>query len=166
MKLWVERAGEKGVRIGGIEPALARCLLELPQILERRDEPRARRRLFPDPTAGEETANRDWQEHVAPELRHLFETAQTTVACDLTQLVPDPKRKRVQQVVFPAEHVRAWMSALNEARLILGELYEVAERDMNTLGLLGGSNKRQAVLRIHLLGALLEQLVALESGAP
>ena len=68
------------------------------------------------------------------------------------------------QVTFPVEHVDAWMSALNQARLILGELFSVTEKDMNATDLDAHSEKTLAIVRIHLLGYLLRLFVQLESG--
>ena len=35
-------------------------------------------------------------------------------------------------MIFAAEHLNAWMSALNEARLILGEIFRITDADMET----------------------------------
>ncbi len=179
--LRVDRPDEKHIRIRGVNPGLEMCLQELPLILSKREEPRAQKRLFPNPTTADDAANQDWQEHVAPDLRHIFESAHETVVRDLVQMQVGPVRKQQKKgaeqstkptgkqnktlaqkqftVIFPAEHLRAWMCAVNEARLILGEIHGVTEEDMNTFGVLGNNEMRQAVLRIHLLGWLMELLV-------
>lgn len=147
---------EKHLRIKGIEPLLAMCLQELPAVLEKRDSPAARPRLFPNPTGADAKANDDWQQFVAPELRHLFVSAGETVVRDLTALDGDT-------LTFPAEHVNAWMSALNQARLILGELHEIADHDMDPNDLDPRVPKQRAVLLIHLYGYLLQLFVEHES---
>jgi len=142
----------KHLRIDGISPLLAMCLQELPAILEKRDSSAARHRLFPDPTRADAKANDDWQQHVAPELRHLFVSAGETVVRDLTALTGET-------LTFPAEHANAWMSALNQARLILGELHEITDHDMDPDNLDPRIPKQRAVLLIHLYGYLLQLFV-------
>ena len=56
------------------------------------------------------------------------------------------------------------MSALNQARLILGELFKLAEKDMENADLDLSDPKHLALLRIHVLGYLLQLFVELESG--
>lgn len=161
--LRVQPVDEKRIRISGINPILADCLGELPTILEQRDSPAARNRLFQKPTDHDEKANDDWQKFIAPELRHLFVSAGEVVARDLTALEPVQGKQDELHVTFPTEHVRAWMSALNQARLILAEVHRVDERDMDKLNLDLHSPKQRAVLKIHLLGYLLHLFVVLES---
>ena len=68
------------------------------------------------------------------------------------------------QVTFAADHVNAWISALNQARLILGEIHEIDEADMNRSDLDPHNPKHVAAFRIHLLGHLLHLFVELENG--
>jgi hypothetical protein len=56
------------------------------------------------------------------------------------------------------------MSALNEARLILGERFQVTEDDMNAADFDVRTPKGLAIFRIHILGFLLQLFVELESG--
>jgi hypothetical protein len=51
------------------------------------------------------------------------------------------------------------MSALNQARLILGELFSVTESDMDKADLDLEQPKDLALFRIHILGYLLQLLV-------
>ena len=156
--LRVQLHNEKHIRISGIAPALLDSLQALPEILEQRDTPAARQRLLPDPTAGDANANAEWQRLIAPELRHLFVSAGETVLRDLTGITP------AGEVTFAAEHLNAWMSALNQARLILGELHGITEADMEQADFDLSTAKGLAVFRIHVLGYLLHLLVELEAG--
>lgn len=156
--LRVEPAGAKRIRIAGIDPVVLDCLHALPEILEQRDTPAARQRLLPDPTTTDKEANAEWQHHVAPELRHLFVAAGETVARDLTGLTPDG------QLTFSASHIAAWMSAVNQSRLILGELFQITDADMETTEFDVQTPKGVAILRIHVLGYLLQLLIELETG--
>lgn len=162
--LRIQPLDEKHIRISGIAPVLAAMLRETPAILEMRDSPAAQTRLFPKPTAANEKANQEWQQMVSPELRHLLVSAGETVTRDLTALMVDKEDAEAYQVEFPVEHVRAWMSALNQARLILSEVHEIGEEDMNRADFDPQFPKHMAALRIHLLGYLLQLFVELETG--
>ena len=164
INLRVRPVDAKHIRISGIEPFLADCLQGLGEVLEQRDSPKARERLFPNPTTADDKANAEWQQQITPEMRHLFVSAGETVARDLTALQPETPETGCLQVTFPAEHVNAWMSALNQARLILGELFSVTEKDMNAVRFDVHNAKTLAIVRIHLLGYLLQLFVELESG--
>jgi hypothetical protein len=158
INLRVEPVDSKHIRISGIHPVLLDCLHALPEILEQRDTPAARQRLMPDPTTTDTKANTEWQRHVAPELRHLFVAAGETVARDLTGLTPDG------QLTFSTSHVAAWMSAANQSRLILGELFHITDADMESTDFDVKTPKGLAIFRIHVLGWLLQLLVDLEAG--
>ena len=162
--LRVQPLDEKHIRVSGIAPVLAVMLRELPEILEQRDFPDAHDRLFPNPTTADDKTNKEWQQMVSPELRHLFVSAGETVARDLTALAVDEKDHEARQVTFPVEHLKAWMTALNQARLILGETHKIDEDDMNRVDLDPHNPKHVAAFRIHLLGYLLHLSVELESG--
>ena len=164
IELQVEPVGEKQLRIVGINPVALDCLYALPDILAQRDSPAARARLLPDPTQADEKANSEWQRLMAPELRHLFVSAGETIARDLTSVTPDDRDQQFLAVTFPIEHAAAWMSALNQARLILGELHEVSDEDMSAADFDVNKPKSLAVFRIHVLGYLLQLFVELESG--
>jgi hypothetical protein len=153
----VERSGEKHIRVTGLDPVILDCLHALPEILDQRDQPAARQRLLPDPTI-DPAINADWRQAVAPELRHLFVVAGDTVTRDLTGITTEG------ELTFAVEHLNAWMSALNEARLILGEIFRITKADMETTEFDVTTPKGLAVLRIHVLGYFLQLLVELEAG--
>ena len=162
--LCVEPIDEKHVRIRGIEPFMANCLEGVAEVLDRRDSPQVKERLFPDPTPANVKMNEDWQKLISPDLRHLFVAAGDTVARDLTGLAEDAREKGSYEVTFPAEHLNAWMSALNEARLILGELFHITEKDMNKKRFDNTDPRTLAIVRIHMLGYLLQLLIEFETG--
>ena len=164
ISLRVQPVDEKHLRISGINPIVLDCLHAVPEILEQRDSPAVRARLFPNPTPSDEKANADWQRLISHELRHLFASAGETVARDLTALSPNPCGAQLSELTFSAEHTKAWMSALNEARLILGERFHVIEEDMNAADFDVRTPKGLAIFRIHVLGYLLQLFVALDSG--
>jgi hypothetical protein len=162
--LRVSSAGAKHIRISGINPLLAACLAELPQILEQRDSPAAHTRLFPNPTDADDSANESWQSLISPDLHHLFASTGETVARDLTALRPESAKTQRLAVEFPVEHTAAWISAINQARLILGAVHDVTEADMTTMVEDLRTAKDHALLKIHLLGYLLELFMQMERG--
>ncbi len=160
--LSVQPFDEKRILIRGIPLVLAAMLRELPEVLELRDSPDARTRLYPNPTADDDQINREWRPLAGPELHHLFVSAGETVARDLTGLTAEKEHSNAWQVAFPVEHVAAWMSALNQARLILAEVHKIDDMEMNRVDFDPQSAKSMAALRIHLLGYLLHLFVELE----
>ena len=152
MPLRVLALNDNRIAVRGIDPMMAYCLHELPAIVNLREQPGLRPRFFPDLVETDESINRDWHETVDADLHHLLESAIETVTRDLTGLDED-------QVSFPSEHLPAWMSALNQARLVLGELHAVTEADMHRTGLDMSRPRDKALFEIHLLGYLLQLLV-------
>ncbi len=163
-ELRVEPFDAKHIRVSGIEPFLTYCLQGLGEILEQRDLPSVRGRLFPHPTAVDRKLNDDWETNVTPELRHIFVTAGETVLRDLVGLKEDTQVPPQYEVTFPAEHLNAWMSALNEARLILGERFQIKQDDMDKISLEAPDERTLAVVKVEILGALLYLLVELAMG--
>jgi hypothetical protein len=133
---------------------MAAVLLEVPAILENRDRPEARRRLLPDPMPGDARASAEWHRLMDDELLHLFASAGEVFARDLRALRPDRG-----EITFPANHLAAWMSSINQARLILGELHAVTEDDMALKSVDPDESRRGAIARIMVLGYVLEHLV-------
>ena len=164
-ELKMRPVGAKRIRISGIHPLLAVCLQEMPAILELRDKTPAHERLFPPLTANDRLANAEWQESIEPDLRHLFVSAGETVTRDLTGLSPQPREPKRSCVTIPIAHVSAWMSAVNQARLILGAMFGIAnERDMLLTTFDSRNPKQVAIIKIELLGELLARFVDLETG--
>ena len=156
--LRIEAVDEKTVRLTGIPPLVADCLQRLDEILAQRDSQPARQRLLPKPSS-DEVINAEWEQLVTPDLRHLFVTAAETVLRDLTALEPTPQRENLFCLAFPAAHLDAWMSAINQARLILSEQFNVTDLEMERCNLDPRCESDLALIRIHLLGWLLEVLV-------
>jgi Domain of unknown function (DUF2017) len=161
-RLQIQFVNQKDLRISGINPLLTGCLHELPRILELRDNPSARARLLPPPTRKDAAINQEWKEAVEPDLRHLHVSAGETVTRDLTGLKPSPQLPDSCFVIFPATHTSAWVSALNQARLILAVLANVDEIDMNLPFSQLTREKVLAVIQIHAFGVLLDKFVQRE----
>ena len=69
--------------------------------------------------------------YVEPELRRLFQSATETVAGDLEQLNGDEKTLATRTLRIPAKHSDAWLSALNQARLVIAVKNNFTENDLN-----------------------------------
>ena len=162
--LRIELIDAKTIRLTGIAPLVADCLQRLDEILAQRDSPAARQRLNPNPST-DEAINAEWEQFVAPDLRHLFVTATETVVRDLTALQLDPQGENRFCVAFPAGHLDAWMSAINQARLILGEQLQVTAADLERWDLDPRNETDLGLIRLHLLGWLLGVLVGFSSGS-
>lgn len=163
--LRLEKIGDDKVRLSGIDWVSAACLLEVPKIVPQAKSGRARDRLFPTPTAGDEKVNEDWQQFVVPELERLFASAGEILAKDIEPLevAKDPLKER--ELTIPLSHCDAWMSAINQSRLILGAQHDITEKNMDETEFSDpNSPKQQAVLRIHVLGYILQQFVEFVSG--
>jgi hypothetical protein len=158
--LRVEPAGEKHVRLTGLDTVVVQCLHELPEILPRREQPGPRERLYPAPTAAEAEFNADWGQLIGPDLHHLFLSAEETVGRDLAGLSPEQT-----ELLVPGTHVDAWMNALNQARLILAAEFDIDDALMNARYEKLSATQLQAVLRIDLFGHLLHLFVELAHGA-
>ena len=73
---------------------------------------------------------------------------------DLTLLEP-----AAGAIVFPAEHLKAWLSAINQARLVLSETHQLDARDMAREELDPSTERDAAVLQVQILGYVLQTLV-------
>jgi len=112
----------------------------------------ARLRLFPEPVRGKEEAQEttgmdddeegivgDWKKYVRPELETLFDEARQVVAKDLERVqefreeggegLDDQGDQTFHSLEVSGEHVEQWNSTLNQARLLMNEVYELAESE-------------------------------------
>ena len=142
------------LELAGIDPTIAMCLRQIPSILSRRDASGVRERFYPDALPNDPARNAEWHRLTDADLRHLFEAAQQTLERDLRGL--DPRRRRV---VFPAEHLKAWMSAVNQARIVLSEQHQLEASDLQRDDFTPGSPRDAALLQVQVLGYVLQVLV-------
>lgn len=119
----------------------------------------ARLRLFPGPVRSQDRLARqgsgvdedeqvivdDWKDYVRPELQTLFDEACQVVATDLLEVQQavvvadfdaddgEDCEKGEEQVFYSLEvrggHVEQWNSALNQVRLLMNEVYDLAESE-------------------------------------
>jgi len=159
--LEVRAIDEERLALRGLDPGIALCLARVPDILGQRDSGAARARLYPDPTPTDPARSVEWHRLMDTDLRHLFEAAAETFRRDLGLLDIE-----AGEVVFPRAHAKAWMSAINQARLVLAEVHGLDERAMARAELDPSVERDAAVLQVQILGYVLQTLVqhALDEG--
>lgn len=128
----VTRREDGSVVIESLFPLHVAALVEVPELLEK-PEGDVRRRLFPEPS--DDAKQRDeWDRLVRPELFALLASAREILLRDLKGLEAAEPLGGVPRwnVTIPAQHVNAWISALNAARLALGAQHGVeSEEDLH-----------------------------------
>lgn len=152
--LAIQALDENRLVLTGIDPTVALCLRQIPAILARRDSAGTRERLHPDALPNDAARNAEWHRLMDVELRLLFEAAQRTLERDLEGL--DPRRHRVE---FPAAHLKAWMSGVNQARIVLSEQHQFEAHDMQRDDFTPGVPRDAALLQVQVLGYVLQVLV-------
>jgi hypothetical protein len=120
-----ERREDGSVGLLGISPLYLKALSDVPGLLEK-PEGKVRERLFPEPS-DEAKQREEWERLVRPELFALVASAREILERDMKGLEPAEPLAGVPlwRVEIPAQHVNAWISALNAARLALGALHGV-----------------------------------------
>lgn len=146
MKLRHQSGENKPVVFEEIEPFFLDLLCRLPAFADPGEDPAAKARLYSAPMArgmdGDEF-NEDWERYVEPEIRSLFRTAQQTVELDLSSL-PDVSGEDLvesgdpaafvptsHRLEIPFKHAEAWLSVLNQARLVIASRRGFGERDLD-----------------------------------
>lgn len=151
------RASADSWELRDIHPLFASLLVELPKVASRHKKAQAR--LYPDPTGGADDAQlrRDWEEHVRPELERLFATSRDIAARDIEGLGHNGQGNKV---TIPADHLEAWLNALNQARLVIVEENQFGEADLSQSEPPDLATRRGlALLKIHFYAHLQELLI-------
>jgi hypothetical protein len=119
------------LEISDIDPFLAELLRQLPESTNAENVAGAEQRLFSLPAdASQKEICSEWKVYVEPELRRLFRSATETVAADLQQLDKTEKPFANCTLRIPKEHSDAWLSALNQARLVVAAKYDFTEQEL------------------------------------
>ena len=120
------------LEIAELDPFLAELLRQVPDSANPENDEAAERRLFSLPTERSETEMcAEWKLYVEPELRRLFRSATETVAADLGQLNGKAKPFANCTLRIPKKHAEAWLSALNQARLVIAAKYGFTEEELS-----------------------------------
>ncbi|HEX4653559.1 MAG TPA: DUF2017 family protein [Candidatus Udaeobacter sp.] len=120
------------IEISELDPFLIELLRQIPASADPTGVAAAEQRLFSSPTTGNESEMcAEWKTYVEPELRRLFQTATQTVAEDLQQLNGNEKLFANRTLRIPSKHADAWLSALNQARLVIATKNNFTETELN-----------------------------------
>ena len=120
------------IEISELDPFLAELLRQIPASTNPEGVPAAQERIFSPPTNREETEIcAEWKLYVEPELRRLFQTATETVAADLEQLNGNENKFANRTLRIPSKHADAWLSALNQARLVIAAKYQFTDGELS-----------------------------------
>ena len=140
------------VVFGELDEFWTELLRRLPESAAVYDEP-AQRRLFGGPTAGNDPeSDAEWKEVVEPELRELFESHIEVVERDLQNILEIDGDTSLR---VPADHLRAWVHTLNQARLAIGARNGITEDDMEGRRAFDTQEKGFAMLQIEVYGLVL-----------
>jgi hypothetical protein len=119
------------IEISELDPFLAEILRQIPASGSPDGVAAAEQRLFSSPSNRKETELcAEWKMYVEPELRRLFQSATETVAADLEQLNGNEKSLANRTLRIPAKHADAWLSALNQARLVIAAKNSFTESEL------------------------------------
>ena len=119
------------LEITDLDPFLAELLRQIPESTNPDGAEAAEKRLFSAPAHADlKDICAEWKVYVEPELRRLFRTATETVATDLGQLNGSEKPFANCTLRIPTAHAEAWLSALNQARLVIAAKYGFNEGEL------------------------------------
>jgi Domain of unknown function (DUF2017) len=152
------RQRKNQIEIAELDPFLAELLRQIPGCANPDGVPAAEERIFSLPANGAETELcAEWKMYVEPELRRLFQTATQTVAADLEQLNGNERNLANRTLRFPAKHADAWLSALNQARLVIAAKNNFTELELNDhLHSPIGSRRDLSLFQVNFYGFLQE----------
>ncbi len=126
------------------------------------DDP-AYERIYPSPSNGRDSeGDEDWREHVQPDLQSLFQSAMEIVESDLANVSED-EASQTHTLRLPMSHLRAWLNALNQARLALAARYSIEEANLEQLLSVGGV-RSLAILQIDFYGEIQGCIIQILAG--
>ncbi len=110
-------------------------LHKIPEAADTKGSEPARKRLYPESSISDgggegESSLSDWSELVHPELKGAFGAAIEQVVADLKAVKPSGEKAAPgYHLRIPSAHADHWFSALNQARLVLAERYDLPMPD-------------------------------------
>ena len=152
------RRQKNQIEISDLDPFLAELLRQIPASANTDGAPAAEQRIFSLPINGKETELcAEWKMYVEPELRRLFQTATQTVGADLEQLNGNEQSLANRTLRIPTKHTDAWLSALNQARLVIAAKNNFTELELSDhLRSPIGSRRDLSLFQVNLYGFLQE----------
>ncbi len=150
------RAPDGSVTFAELEPILMDLLRGVPDAADPGESTAAQERLLPDPAPDDPELGEEWREFVCPDLRHIFQTAQETLAGDVKEATVEEETASVR---VPVAHFEAWLNALNQARLALHARHGFADEEMEGMEADTDTERNLAMFQIHFYGVLQEFLL-------
>jgi hypothetical protein len=152
------RRRKNQIEISELDPVLAELLRQIPSSANPEGAPAAEQRIFsPRVTGKEPVMCAEWKLYVQPELRRLFQTATETVGTDLKQLNGNDKSLANRTLRIPTKHADAWLSALNQARLVIAAKNNFTELELSDhLRSPIGSRRDLSLFQVNFYGFLQE----------
>lgn len=138
----------------------------------------ARNRLFSSPMQSHSLDAEfieDWHDLIRPDLEAMFRTATETVARDLVglreeKLETGESDQPSYHLRIPLAHLDAWLSCLNQARLVISEKFGFTEEDMDgRLERTLASKRDMALCQVHfyaLIQELMLDVMRVQEGGP
>lgn len=123
------RRTEEGLELTDLDPFLAELLRQIPESTKTEGASAAEERLFSAPSGDREICA-EWKLYVQPELRRLFQSATATVSEDLQSLNGCKKPFANCTLRIPHQHAEAWLSTLNQARLVIAAKCAFTEAEL------------------------------------
>lgn len=158
----ISRPDEKTVVIRRIDAFSAALLRQIPIMADPGEDPAVQGRFFSNPAdESEAKLNEEWKTYVEPELRHLFQSANETVAADLSGIAKETEDGDGSlSLTIPVKHLDQWLNSLNQARLALAARNGFTEADLDAeTPRLINSPRELCLLQIHFYGFLQEVFV-------
>jgi Domain of unknown function (DUF2017) len=151
------RRRKNQIEISELDPFLAELLRQIPACAKTEGAPAAEQRIFSPPANGKDELCAEWKMYVEPELRRLFQAATQTVGSDLEQLNGNEKSFASRTLCIPTKHADAWLSALNQARLVIAAKNNFTELELNDhLRSPIGSRRDLSLFQVNFYGFLQE----------
>lgn len=158
-----------------LNPWELNTLRSVPQLADPAGVKELEARLYPPPAvAGDIDARmaEDWAEFVVPELRDRFRSAIGIMAADVAAAAPDVPRRLtgrsgserpdeepggkppLARLTIPPDHVESWYLAMNQARLIMVERFDIRHESPPPLEELLATGRLEPWLQYELLCGL------------
>jgi formate dehydrogenase maturation protein FdhE len=157
----ISRFDDKTILIADLDLFFVELLRQIPVSADPMDSEAARERLYSKPAEGESEREfcDEWKSYVQPELRHLFASANKTVEGDLEKF--EEKKHSDEMTAYalriPVNHLDAWLSSLNQARLALAARYNFSDKELEATFPANLETARElSLLQIHFYGFLQE----------
>jgi hypothetical protein len=163
----IRRQGDV-LEIAELDPFLAELLRQIPESTNPEGAEAAENRLFSLPGDPADTELcKEWTLYVEPELRRLFRTATETVTADLKMLNGSTKPFANCTLRIPLSNAEAWLSALNQARLVIASKYNFGENDLSDHYRSPiGSRRDLSLFQVNFYGFLQEFILHEMQGRP